>query len=82
MSSENNEGRKANKKKGMKVYSVMQMIVNETDNLFQFCQQLGLAVAPGFHPDYAIYSIESLICYHSLTSLFNLYKNDLTKECE
>ena len=66
----------------MKVYSVMQMIVNETDNLFQFCQQLGLAVAPGFHPDYAIYSIESLICYHSLTSLLNLYKNDLTKECE
>lgn len=33
------------------------MIVNEADNLFGFCQQLGLIVAPGFHPDYALYSI-------------------------
>jgi hypothetical protein len=60
--------------KKLKIYSIIEAIILETDNLFQFCNKMNIVVAPSFHPDYALYSIEALFSYTLLPHIISLYK--------
>lgn len=35
----------------------MELLINEANNIFEFCRQLNIVRAPQFHPDYALYAI-------------------------
>lgn len=59
----------------MTIATIIDLLVNETNNIFQFCRQLNIVNAPQFHPDYALYAIEGLLCYNVFPEIFQLYKN-------